>query len=167
MSVASSIKHGAVPDEFVKVVEQTILDEARAGGVVGYPLTNVKLTVTDIGIRQGETTEIALQAAAAQAVRDAIGNAEIVLLEPKMRLEVVTPPDFVGNIQSDLQSRRAMITNQEHRGGLVVITSEVSLAQMFGYSTAVRSLSTGRASYTMEFAKYDEAPPSVLKEMLG
>ncbi|MBA3316225.1 MAG: elongation factor G [Planctomycetaceae bacterium] len=167
VTVASSVKHGSVPDEFVKVVEQTILDEARAGGIVGYPLTNVKLTASEIGIRQGETNEIALQAAAAMAVRDAIGAADIALLEPKMRLEVVTPPEFVGNIQADLQSRRAMITNQEHRGGLVVITSETALAQMFGYSTTVRSLSQGRASYSMEFATYDEAPASVLRDMLG
>jgi elongation factor G len=167
VTVASQVKPGTVPDEFAKLVEQTVLDEARAGGIVGYPLTNVKLTVLEIDTRPGETNEVALQAATAQAVREAIGAADIALLEPKMRLEVVTPADFVGNITADLQSRRAIITNQEHRGNLVVITSEVALAQMFGYSTTVRSLSQGRASYSMEFAHYDEAPASVLKEMLG
>ncbi|MGC1276158.1 MAG: elongation factor G [Planctomycetaceae bacterium] len=167
VTVANSVKPGTVDGAFVKAAEQTVLDEARAGGIVGYPLTNVKLTVLEIDVRHGETTELAIQAATAQAVREAIGAADVALLEPKMRLEVVTPPDFVGNIQADLQSRRAMITNQEQRGNLVALTSEVALAQMFGYSTAVRSLSQGRASYSMEFARYDEAPPSVLKEMLG
>jgi len=167
VTLASSVKPGAVPEEFVKLVESTVLEEARAGGIVGYPLTNVKLTIVEIGTRQGETTDVALQAAAAMAVREAMGAADIALLESKMRLEVVTPPEFLGNIQADLQSRRAIITSQESRGHLAVLTSEVALAQMFGYSTTVRSLSQGRASYSMEFAHYDEAPPAVLKEMLG
>lgn len=167
LTVASSIKPGGVPAEFVKLVEQTALDEARAGGIVGYPLNNVKLTLLEIDHRPGETNEVALQAATAQAVREAIGNADIILLEPKMRLEVATPPEFLGNIQADLQSRRAMITNSEPRGNLVVLTCEVALAQMFGYSTAVRSVSQGRASYSLEFSSYDEAPPTVLREMLG
>ncbi len=167
LSVATSLKPGEVEAAFVKLAEQTVLEEARAGGIVGYPLTNVKLTITALGVRPGETNDVAIQAATAQAVREAIGKADVVLLEPKMRLEVVTPPEFLGNLQSDLQSRRAMITSQEQRGNLVVLTSEVALAQMFGYSTTVRSLSQGRASYSMEFARYDEAPPSVLKEMLG
>jgi elongation factor G len=167
ITVASGVKPGAVDAAFVKLAEQTVLDEARAGGIVGYPLTNVRLTIVEIDTRPGDTTDLAVQAATAQAVREAIGGADVALLEPKMRLEVVTPAEFVGNIQSDLQSRRAMITNQEQRGNLVVITSEVALAQMFGYSTTVRSLSQGRASYSMEFATYDEAPPAVLKEMLG
>ncbi|HEX6986911.1 MAG TPA: EF-Tu/IF-2/RF-3 family GTPase, partial [Planctomycetaceae bacterium] len=102
VTVASAVKPGAAPEEFGRVVEQTVLDEARAGGIVGYPLTNVKLTVLEIDSRPGETTDVALQAAAAQAVREAIGAADIALLEPKMRLEVVTPPEFVGNITADL-----------------------------------------------------------------
>lgn len=165
--VASAIKPGSVPEEYRAIVESTVRDEARGGGLVGYPLTNVKLTVLEIGQRIGETNDIALQAAAAQAVRQAIGAADIALLEPKMLLEVVTPADFLGNIQADLQSRRAMITNSMPRGDLTVLTSEVALAKMFGYSTTVRSLSQGRATYSMEFARYDEAPPEVLQEMLG
>ena len=166
VAVVSNIKSGTVSGDFLKVVEETVRDEARGGGLVGYPLTNVKLTILEIGHRIGETNEIALQAATGQAVRDAISQADIALLEPKMRLEVVTPPDFLGNIQADLQSRRAMINNSEPRGNLVVLTSEVALARMFGYSTTIRSLSQGRASYSMEFARYDEAPPEVLREML-
>ena len=167
VSVGSTIKPGDVLPEWLKLVEQVVVDEARAGGVVGYPLTNVKLTVRAIGTRVGETNDIALQAAAAQAVREALTAADTVLLEPKMKLEVLTPPDFLGNIQADLQSRRAMITGSEPRGHLTLLTSEVALAQMFGYSTQVRSLSQGRASYSMEFMKYDEAPPSVLADMLA
>ena len=90
-----------------------------------------------------------------------------VKIEKAAAAQGISPAEFVGNITADLQSRRAIITSQEYRGHLVVRTSEVALAQMFGYSTAVRSLSQGRASYSMEFAGYDEAPTSVLKEMLG
>ena len=165
ISVRNEVKPNAVPEEARRLVEATVLEELRAGGLVGYPLTNVRATVQAIDHRPGETSDVALQAAAAQAVRQAVETADVTLLEPKMRLEVVTPPEFLGNVQADLQTRRAMITNQEPRGNLVLMTAEVSLASMFGYSTAVRSVSQGRASYSMEFLKYDEAPASVLQEM--
>ena len=100
-------------------------------------------------------------------MQDALSKAEAALLEPIMKLEVVTPADFVGTIQADLNQRHARIVGGEHRGDLTVPTAEAALARMFGYSTHVRSLSQGRASYSMEPLKYDLAPPSVLKEMLG
>ena len=161
----------ALPHDFPKatleIVKQAALDEARGGGVVGYPLSGVKLTVTEVQSTPGTTSETALSAASARAVRDCLGEQHCVLLEPKMKLEVVTPGEFLGNIQADLQSRRAMITGSEPRGDLTVVDAEVALAKMFGYSTQVRSLSQGRASYSMELLKYDAAPPEVLAEMLG
>ena len=161
----------ALPHDFPKatleVVKQSALDEARGGGVVGYPLSGVKLTVKSVGYVPGTTSDTALSAAAARAVRDCLAEKDCVLLEPKMKLEVVTPGEFLGNIQADLQSRRAMITGAEPRGDLAVVDAEVALAKMFGYSTQVRSLSQGRASYSMELLKYDAAPPEVLAEMLN
>ncbi|MEZ6066983.1 MAG: hypothetical protein R3B90_15065 [Planctomycetaceae bacterium] len=128
---------------------------------------HVKLTAIEVAYQVGETTESALRAAASMAVQNVLNAADIALLEPVMKLEVVTPAEFLGNIQSDLASRHARIQGSEPRGHLTALEAEVSLANMFGYSTHVRSLSQGRASYSMEPLKYDLAPTSVLKEMLS
>jgi elongation factor G len=167
ITLANQLKPGVLPRELVDVLEKSVLDSARGGGIVGYPLMKVKLTILDVGYKEVETTEAALQWAAAEAVRKALTTAGVVLLEPIMRLEVVTPEEFLGNIQADLNARRAVIVSAEQRAGTYVVTSEVSLSQMFGYSTQVRSLSQGRASYSMEPLKYDEAPAEVLREMMG
>ncbi|GAB4155306.1 MAG: elongation factor G [Planctomycetaceae bacterium] len=154
-------------NELSAVLVESVLDEARAGGILGYPLMNVKLTILDADSRVGETTDLAIQAASKEAVRNCLTEAGIVLLEPIMRLEVVTPEEFLGNIQADLNARRAIIVNTEPMGDLRVVEAHAALAQMFGYSTQIRSLSQGRASYSMEPLKYDEAPPEVLREMMG
>ena len=135
------------------------------GGIVGYPLMKVKLTILNIDYREGESDEIAVQAAASKAVREALNQADVVLLEPIMKLEVVTPDEFMGNIQSDLNSRRAIIVNTEIRGHLQAVESQAPLSEMFGYSSQVRSLSQGRASYTMQFAHYAEVPRQVADEV--
>ncbi len=111
--------------------------------------------------------ESAIHAAAIDAVRAALSEKNVVLLEPIMKLEVVTPEDFLGNVTADLHSRRATIVSSEQRGHLRVVNAEAPLAEMFGYSTQVRSLSTGRASYSMEPLKYTEAPAEVLRGLLG
>jgi elongation factor G len=165
--VENRLKPGTLPGELAAVLEQAVRDEARGGGLVGYPLIKVKFTILDAEYRQGETTELAVQAAATDAVREALNRAGVVLLEPIMRLEVVTPDQFLGNVQADLNARRAMIVNSELRGDLYVLEAEVPLSHMFGYSTQIRSLSQGRASYTMEPLRYGEAPAEVLQEMMG
>ena len=167
MTIVNKIKPGELPPDLMKAVEQAVTDQAQGGGIVGYPLMNVKWTILDVDQRVGETTEIALQEAAAHAVRNALNDAQIVLLEPIMRIEVVTPEGFLGNIQADLNARRAVIVNSERRGDLCVLEAHAALSQMFGYSTQIRRLSQGRASYSMEPLKYDEAPPEILREMLG
>lgn len=165
--VENRLKPGTLTPEFERVLWQAVQDEARGGGSVGYPLMQVKFTILDVRQRMGETTEMALQAAVAAAVRAALREAGPVLLEPIMKLEVVTPEEFLGNITADLNARRAIIVNTEMRGHLVVLDAEAPLSEMFGYSTQVRSLSQGRASYSMEPLRFAPAPPSVLKEMLG
>lgn len=167
IKVENKLKPNALPKELLIAVEQAINDEAHGSGQFGYPLSQVKFTILDADYSQIETTEVALQAAAVDAVRKGLQQAGVVLLEPIMRLEVVTPEDFLGNIQSDLAARKASILNTERLDELHVIEAEVPLAKMFGYSTQVRSLSQGRASYSMEPLKYQAAPPEVLKEMLG
>ena len=167
ITLVDRLKPRVLPDGLKSVLQQAVLGEARSGGIVGFPLMNVKFTILDADYKEGETTELAVEAAAAEAVREALAEAGIVLLEPIMKLEVVTPEEFLGNIQSDLNARRAIIVSLQRRGDLSVLEAQASLAQMFGYSTQVRSLSQGRASYSMEPLKYDEAPPDVLKRMMG
>lgn len=165
--VENKLKPGTLSNEFEKAAKEAVEDEARAGGMVGFPLMKVKFTIVDAQQRVGETTDLAVQAAAKEAVRNCLEAAGVVLLEPIMQLEVVTPDEFQGNIQADLNARRAIIVDSQLRGDLVVLEVHAALAQMFGYSTQVRSLSQGRASYSMEPLKYDEAPPEVLKEIMG
>jgi elongation factor G len=167
ITLVNCLKPADLPGELNNVLEQAVLNGARAGGHVGFPLMKVRLTILDATYREGETTEFAVEAAATEAVRTAIDKAGVVLLEPIMKLEVVTPDTFLGNIQADLNVRRAAIISSERQGDLCVLEAHVALAQMFGYSTQVRSLSQGRASYAMEPLKYDEAPPDVLKAMIG
>ncbi len=167
ITLVDRLKPGVLPDGLKSVLQQAVQGEARSGGIVGFPLMNVKFTILDADYKEGETTELAVEAAAAEAVREALAEAGIVLLEPIMKLEVVTPEEFLGNIQSDLNARRAIIVSLQRRGDLCVLEAQASLAQMFGYSTQVRSLSQGRASYSMEPLKYDETPPDVLKRMMG
>lgn len=167
VTLANQLKPGIIPAEITPLLEQTISEEASGGGTLGCPLMHVKITIKDVDYSPIESTEVALQAAALDAVRQGLHQAGVVLLEPVMRLEVVTPEEFLGNIQSDLLARKAAIVNTENRGDLIVLTAEAPLARMFGYSTQVRSLSQGRASYSMEPLKYDVAPPEVLKEMMG
>jgi elongation factor G len=167
IAVVNALKPDHIPAEFVPVVEQTLREEAHAGGLLGHPLMKVRLTILDVDYRRTETNEEALRAAAAAAVREALKASGVVLLEPIMKLEVSTPEQFLGNIQADLNARRAMIVNMEPRGHLSVLEAHVPLSQMFGYSTQVRSLSQGRASYSMEPLNYAEAPPDVLREMMG
>lgn len=168
VTVENKLKPGTINPEWESILLQALQDEAKSGGpAASYPLMNVKFTLTDASTREGETTENALRAAAASAVHETLTEAGAVLLEPIMKLEVVTPDDFLGNITADLNARRAIIVNTEMRGNIVVVDAEAPLSEMFGYSTQVRSLSQGRASYSMEPLRFDAAPPQVLREMLG
>jgi elongation factor G len=167
LKVENKLKPNVLPKELMVALEQAIRDEANGCGQLGCPLSQVKFTILDADYSQIDTTEVALQAAAVDAVRKGLQLAGVVLLEPIMRLEVATPEEFLGNIQADLLSRKASILTTERLEELHVIEAEVPLARMFGYSTQVRSLSQGRASYSMEPLKYQAAPQEVLKEMLG
>ncbi len=167
VSVVNRLKPGDLPEEMQATLVRALQEQLGGSGAVGYPLHDLLVTILGVEYREGETNEAAIQFAAALAFRQALQQAGTLLLEPIMKLEVVTPEGFVGNVSADLNSRRAMIVNTELRNNLVVIEAEAPLATMFGYSNDVRSLSQGRASYSMEPLRFSEAPARVLEEMLG
>ena len=167
ITLVNKLKPGTLPPELESILEQAVLEEAHGGGIVGCPLMKVRFTILDADYHSGETTEVAIRNAATEAVREALTAGGVVLLEPIMKIEVVTPDEFLGNIQADLNARRAVIVNSERHGDLAVLEAHAALSRMFGYSTQIRSLSQGRASYSMQPLKYDEAPREVLDEMLG
>lgn len=158
VSVAHRLKPGAVPSELMQVLLESLEAEAEGGGKFGYPLMDLKLTVTDVDYREDGSNDTAVRSAVSQAFNRLIQDGEFVTMEPVMAIEVVTPEEFLGNVQSDLSARRALIVDSARRGDLCVIKAEAPLVKMFGYSTELRSLSQGRASYSMEPCRYSKAP---------
>ncbi|QDT95087.1 elongation factor G [Gimesia aquarii] len=167
VSIISNLKPGELDPAFEKTMLETLKMGLEGGGQVGFPLLNVQFVIIDAQTREGETTDVAVEAAVSEALHGCIMDAQIQLLEPIMKMEVVTPDEFRGNIQADLSARNAAVLNTEWRSDLCVMEVEAPLSQLFGYSTQIRSLSQGRASFSMEPLKYAPAPPSVLKEMIG
>ena len=157
-----NIKGGAIPREFISSVQKGVEDAMGVGPLAGYPVLGVKVTLQDGSYHEVDSSEMAFRIAGSMATKSAIRRAKPVLLEPVMRVEVVTPGEFLGEVLGDLGRRRANIRNIEGRGGIQVITASIPLGESFGYASTLRSLSQGRASHSMEFEKYDEAPPSVV-----
>jgi len=161
------VKGGRVPKEFIPAVKKGV-DEALLDGVLaGYPVVDVKVTLFDGSYHDVDSNENAFKMAAIFAFKDGMRGANPVLLEPIMAVEVETPADFVGNVIGDLSSRRGVLQGQEDIAGSMAIKAEVPLGEMFGYSTTMRSLSQGRATYTMEFKHYAEAPKSVAEAVIS
>ena len=161
----NKLKGGVIPAEFLPAIEAGMREEAKSGGRTGFPLVDLKVTLLDGATHDVDSNELAFRFAAGDALKKAVQEAGAVLLEPIMRLEIVTPEDYLGNITADLASRRALIDHTSNRGKLMVIDARAPLEKMFGYSTAVRSLSQGRASYTMEPLEYAAAPDSLLESL--
>jgi len=167
LSIVSELNPEAMDSGLQNVMMDTLKMGVEGGGQVGFPLMNVQFVVLSVASREGETNEVAVEAAVSEALHACIMGAKMQLLEPIMKMEVVTPDEFRGNIQADLSSRNAAVLNTEWRSDLCVMEVEAPLSQLFGYSTQIRSLSQGRASFSMQPLKYAPAPPSVLKEMIG
>jgi elongation factor G len=163
----NALKGGVIPHEFIPSIEAGLREEAKSGGRTGYPLVDLKVTLVDGQSHDVDSNDLAFRFAASDALRKAVHEAGAVLLEPIMKLEVVTPDDYFGSITGDLNQRRAEITHTYDRGKLRVIEARAPLEKMFGYSTAVRSLSQGRASYSMEPLEYAAAPESLLEIVAG
>ncbi|MGH8664768.1 MAG: elongation factor G [Burkholderiales bacterium] len=161
------IKGGSVPREYIPAVQKGVTDSLSNGVLAGYPVVDVKVTLFDGSYHEVDSNENAFKMAGSIAFKEGMRRATPVLLEPMMAVEVETPPDFVGNVIGDLSSRRGMIQGQEEVVGTMVIKAEVPLAEMFGYSTALRSATQGRATYSMEFKHYAEAPKNVAEAIIN
>lgn len=157
----NGIVGGSVPKEYIPAVEKGIREATANGVLAGYPVVDVKATLFDGSYHDVDSNEMAFKIAGSMAFKDAMSNAKPVILEPIMKVEVVTPEDYYGDIVGDLNRRRGQIVGMEDSISGKVVTAEVPLAEMFQYSTSMRSMSQGRATYTMEFAKYMEVPTNV------
>jgi elongation factor G len=163
-----AIKGGSVPREFIPAVKKGLEDTLPNGVLAGFPVVDVKVTLFDGSYHDVDSNENAFKMAASMGFKDGMRKASPVLLEPMMSVEVETPEDYTGTVMGDLSSRRGMVQGMEDMaGGGKVVKAEVPLAEMFGYSTALRSATQGRATYTMEFKHYSEAPKSVAEAIIN
>ena len=161
------IKGGVVPQEYRKPVEQGVLETLEGGVIAGYPVVDVKATLYDGSYHDVDSSELAFKLAGALSTREGIKKANPVLLEPVMKVEVTTPEEFMGDVIGDLNSRRGRIDSMDDlMGGTKLIRGFVPLANMFGYTSDLRSMSKGRAASTMELAQYEEVPPNVAQEII-
>ena len=163
-----AIKGGVVPREFIPAVEKGLIDTLPNGVLAGYPVVDVKVTLTFGSYHDVDSNENAFKMAASMGFKDGCRKANPVILEPMMAVEVETPEDYAGNVMGDLSSRRGMVQGMDDMvGGGKIIKAEVPLSEMFGYSTTLRSMSQGRATYTMEFKHYAEAPKNVAEAIMA
>ncbi len=160
------IKGGAIPKEFINPIEKGVKEATERGVLAGYPVVDVKATVFDGSYHDVDSSEAAFKIAGSMAFQEAAKQAGIALLEPMMKVEVVTPEDFMGTVMGDLNSRRGQIQEMGERGTVKTVRALVPLSEMFGYATTVRSLTQGRASYSMEFGHYAEVPGNVAKAII-
>ena len=160
------IKGGVVPREYIPAVQKGVVEAMVSGIVAGYPVIDVKVTLYDGSYHEVDSSEHAFKAAAIQAFREASRKAKPTLLEPIMRVEVVTPEEYMGGVTGGLSSRRGMISDMEDVPAGKIVRAEVPLAEMFGYATSLRSASQGRATYSMEFSQYLPAPSSVTEVVM-
>jgi len=163
----NKIVGGAIPREFIPAVEKGVREAMETGVLAGYPMVDVKVYLTDGSYHEVDSSEIAFKIAASMGFKEACRRAKPVLLEPVMDVEVVTPEEYMGAVVGDLNSRRGRILSLEARGSSQVIRANVPLGQMFGYATDLRSMTQGRATYTMQFARYEEVPPSIAEEIMA
>jgi len=157
---------GSVPREYVPAVDKGVKEALEGGVIAGYPVVDIKVTIFDGSYHDVDSNEMAFKIAGSMAVKEGVRRAKPVLLEPIMKVEVVTPEDYYGDIVGDLNRRRGQIIGMEDSVSGKVVTAEVPLAEMFQYSTSMRSMSQGRATYTMEFAKYLEVPNNVAEAVM-
>jgi len=164
---SDEIKGGTIPKEFIPGIEKGIKEAMEAGILAGYPVVDVKAAVYDGSFHDVDSSEIAFKIASSMAFRNGMGQASPVLLEPIMKVEVITPDEYMGDVMGDLNSRRGRILGMESRKGKQIINAEVPLGEMFGYATELRSLTKGRANYSMQFEVYREVPKSVQENIVS
>ena len=157
---------GVVPKEYIPSVEEGVIEAARNGAVAGYPVTDIDVKLVDGSYHEVDSSTIAFSMAAGLALKDGLKNASPALLEPIMDLEVITPEQYLGDVIGDLNSRRVKIMSIAERGNTKVIRGHAPLAEMFGYATIIRSLTQGRATYTMEPSFYQEVPKNIAEKIV-
>lgn len=162
-----AIKGGAIPAEFIKAIEKGVSETLANGILLGYPVVDMEVTVYDGSFHEVDSSEVAFKIAASQALQAASKKADMVLLEPIMKVEVTTPSEYMGDVIGDLSSKRAQIMGTEEKGKATVILAMVPLAELSGYATTLRSMSQGRASYYMEPSHYEEVPQNIVQQMLA
>jgi elongation factor G len=162
----NGIVGGVIPKEFIPAVDKGIREQMGNGVLAGYPVVDIKVTLYDGSYHDVDSSEMAFKIAGSMAFKDGCRNAKPVLLEPIMKVEVVTPEQFMGDVNGDLNRRRGVLQGMDESVSGRIIRAEVPLAEMFGYATSLRSMSQGRATYSMEFAKYSQVPPNVAESVI-
>ncbi len=167
----SKIKQGVIPKEFYPAIEQGVLEAMDIGVIAGFPITHVAVELVDGSFHDEDSTELAYKIAASMAFKAAFRKGSPIMLEPLMKIEIAVQDDYLGEVMSDFNSRQGKVTNMDLKNGLHVIDGQVPLSQMFGYAKALRTLTQGRANYSLEFLKYSEMTEEkmndVLKTQLG
>ena len=166
LEFVNEVVGGAIPREYIPAVEKGISEQMKNGVLAGYPLLGLKATLIDGSYHDVDSNEMAFKIAASQATKQLSEKGKAVLLEPMMKVEVVTPEDYMGDVVGDLNRRRGLISGMDDTPSGKVVDASVPLAEMFGYATDLRSASQGRATYSMEFEKYSEAPSSVAEAII-
>jgi len=161
-----STKGGAIPRNFIPSIEDGVKEAMETGVLAGYPMVDVRVSLLDGKYHEVDSSELAFKIAASMGFREAAGRADAVLLEPVMEVEVVMPQEFMGEVIGDLNGRRGKILNMENRAGAQVVEARVPLATMFGYATRLRSMTQGRATYTMQFGAYEPVPQNIYLELM-
>ena len=158
-------KGGVIPREYIPAIEKGVVDAMETGAIAGYPLVDVRATVLDGSYHEVDSSEIAFRIAGSMCTKEAARKASPVILEPIMKVEIVVPEDFMGDVIGDVSSRRGRVLGMDARGTAQVIRTEVPLAQIFGYATDLRSMTQGRATYTMQFSHYEPVPQTISEEI--
>ncbi|HET7182553.1 MAG TPA: elongation factor G [Candidatus Limnocylindrales bacterium] len=158
---------GTIPREYMRAINMGISEALNTGIYAGYPMIDVKVTVHDGSYHEVDSSEMAFKIAASMGIKDAVEKASPVVLEPLMRVEVTMPEQFMGDVIGDLNARRGQLEGTENRGSTIVVRADVPLAQMFGYATDLRSMTQGRASYSMELSHYAEVPGNLAQELVA
>jgi len=160
------VKGGSIPKEYIPAIKKGVKEAMDNGVLAGYPLVDIKVTVFDGSYHDVDSSEAAFKIAGSRAIRSGAEKAGMVLLEPIMKVDVVTPESFMGDVIGNLNSKRAQIDEMNDRANIKVISAHVPLAEMFGYATDLRSMTQGRASYSMEFGNYAEVPKNVAAKII-
>ncbi|MDC2984682.1 elongation factor G, partial [Candidatus Marinimicrobia bacterium] len=162
----NKVKGGNIPTEYIPAVENGIKETMKSGVLAGYPLEDVKITLLDGSYHDVDSSEIAFKIAGSMAFKEAVKKAGPYLVEPIMSLEIICPEDFVGSVNGDVTSRRGQVKGMQLRSDGQVLDCDVPLREMFGYATDLRSMTQGRALFTMQFSHYAKVPQSIQKEIL-